>query len=335
MATVTPTSPIPSVAPSAAGRGLSAHGQQFDRMVRNGFLDEDEPVELLNGILVTKMPKNPPHRVATRKAVRALEVVLPAGWFVQKEDSLVIRPEASGNQTWLSSGANWSSTRDPTAADCCLVVEIVDTNLFRARPEKLPAYATAGIPIYWIVNLGGTPAGSGQVEVYSEPDQAGGVYQSRLDQRGGTSVGLGVINGQEVGRVAVRTYSVTDAPQGAEKCSNEKLDKIAGLRTEAGQFLLGQQIVKLDTRQLSHRGRSTQIIERIRELVVFPLDQLGTARVALAALLPVSALDGQPSENTRSQRLEGDGSRSTENLAHSASLICFRHRKRPSAGAHQ
>ncbi len=32
---------------------------QFDRMVRDGTLGEDEPVELLNGVLVKTMPKNP------------------------------------------------------------------------------------------------------------------------------------------------------------------------------------------------------------------------------------------------------------------------------------
>src|SRR5690242_20671590 len=79
MATVTATRPIPALplpSPDAVYR-LSV--SQFDRMVRDGMLDEDEPVELLNGILVTKMPKNPRHRVGTRKVVRALEGVIPAG----------------------------------------------------------------------------------------------------------------------------------------------------------------------------------------------------------------------------------------------------------------
>ena len=67
--------------------------EQFDRMVRDGTLDEDEPVELLNGVLVTKMPKNPPHRVATRKTVRALERVLLAGWICAEGRS-------AGDATW-------------------------------------------------------------------------------------------------------------------------------------------------------------------------------------------------------------------------------------------
>ena len=166
---------------------------------------EDEPVELLNGLLVTKMPKNPRHRVATRKAVRALEGVLAAGWFVQKEDALVILP---GNK-WepavaiVRSELEFDTERDAAAADCCLVIEVADTNLFRAQSEKLPAYAAAGIPFYWIVNLkGGNPPGSGLVEVYSDPDQAPARYQARLALQPGDEISV-VIDRREVGRSAV------------------------------------------------------------------------------------------------------------------------------------
>ncbi len=179
--------------------------EQFDRMVRDGTLDEDEPVELLNGVLVTRMPKNPPHRVATRKTVRALERVLPAGWIAQKEEALVMPP---GNK-WepdvavVRSELEFDSARDATAADCCMVVEIAETNLSRARTEKLRAYAAAGIPVYWIVNLsGGATPGSAVVEVYTGVDQATGQYRSRVDLQPGDEVSV-VVDGQEVGRIAV------------------------------------------------------------------------------------------------------------------------------------
>ena len=205
MATATPTHvssswPLPS--PDEVYR-LTV--EQFDRMVRDGTLDEDEPVELLNGVLVTKMPKNPPHRVGTRKTVRALERVLPVGWIAQKEEALVMPP---GNK-WepdvaiVRSELEFDAARDATAADCCMVVEITDTNLSRARSEKLPAYASAGIPVCWIVNLsGGVALGSVVVEVYTDADQATGRYRSRLEVHPGDDVAV-VIDGREVGRIAV------------------------------------------------------------------------------------------------------------------------------------
>jgi len=205
MAAVTPTHAMPSMplpAPDAVYR-LSVH--QFDRMVRDGTLDEDEPVELQSGVLVTKMPKHPRHRVGTRKVVHSLERVIPDGWFVQKEDSLVLGPSSK----WEPDGAvvraelEFDTSRDPTAEDCCLVVEVVETNLSRAQVEKLPVYASAAISAYWIINLkGGNPPGSGVVEVYTDPDASAGQYRSRADLYPGDEVPV-VIDGRGIGRVAV------------------------------------------------------------------------------------------------------------------------------------
>ncbi len=135
MATVTPPQPNPFLPFPSPDQVYRLTVGQFDGMVRNGTLDEDEPIELLNGLLVTKMPKNPRHRVATRKAVRALEGVLPAGWFVLKADALVIPP---GNK-WEPDVAivrgelEFDTERDAAATDCCLVMEVADTDLFRVR----------------------------------------------------------------------------------------------------------------------------------------------------------------------------------------------------------
>lgn len=55
---------------------------QYHEMIRTGILTADDPVELLAGWLVYKMPKDPPHRIATRLAQQALETVTPEGWYV-------------------------------------------------------------------------------------------------------------------------------------------------------------------------------------------------------------------------------------------------------------
>ena len=132
----------------------------------------------MNGVLITKMPKNAPHRVATRKTVRALEKVLPADWIVQKEEPIVVPPGSKWEPdiAIVRSELEFDASRDATAADCFLVVEIAELNS-RARSEKLPAYARAGIPVYWVVKLGPqTMPSSPKLEVYTEPDQAEGRY---------------------------------------------------------------------------------------------------------------------------------------------------------------
>ena len=113
-------------------------------------------------------------------------------WNKWEPDVAVVRSELE-----------FDSARDAVALDCCLIVEIVLSNLYRAQSEKLPGYAAAGIPVYWILNLtGGTNAGSGVLECYSDPDQSAGRYRSRLELKAGDHVPV-VIDGREVGRIGV------------------------------------------------------------------------------------------------------------------------------------
>ena len=47
--------------------------EQYHAMIRSGALISGDPIELLEGWLVNKTIKNPPHRVAVRKCRMALE----------------------------------------------------------------------------------------------------------------------------------------------------------------------------------------------------------------------------------------------------------------------
>ncbi len=44
--------------------------------------------------MVPKLPKNPRHRVGTRKTAEALERVIPPVWHVAKEEAVVIKPRS-------------------------------------------------------------------------------------------------------------------------------------------------------------------------------------------------------------------------------------------------
>ena len=75
MATVA-LSNLPSIKPSTLlptepiGRLSVDH---YHAMIQAGILTDDDPIELLEGWLVVKMSKNPPHRVVTRLIRQALE----------------------------------------------------------------------------------------------------------------------------------------------------------------------------------------------------------------------------------------------------------------------
>src|SRR6266852_1103590 len=61
---------------------------QYHAMADHGILDEDDPVELLEGWLVQKMTKHRPHSIVTRRTRRALERVTPADWYVDSQEPL-------------------------------------------------------------------------------------------------------------------------------------------------------------------------------------------------------------------------------------------------------
>ena len=173
--------------------------EQYDRMVQDGTIREDDPVELLNGIVVRKMPRGPRHVTSTKACQRTLHHLLAAGWHVAKEDPVRI-PDHDEPEPDIAvvRGAD-TAYRDhhPGPGDIPLVVEVADSSLTWDRTEKLSIYAHAGISVYWIINLI-----DGQVEVYNDPNQVVGRYATQIDYKAGQDVPV-IIDGQVVGQIAV------------------------------------------------------------------------------------------------------------------------------------
>jgi len=171
----------------------------YDRMIEDGTIGEDDQVELWDGTVVSKMPKNPRHRVGTMKTAEALGRVIPPAWHVAKEEALVIKPRSKPEPdvAVIRAELKYDSSRDATAADCCLLVEVADKSLAHDQGEKLAGYAGAEIPVYWIINLR-----ADRVEVYTCPDPMAGQYGNHVDYYPGQDVPV-VIDGRVVGQIAV------------------------------------------------------------------------------------------------------------------------------------
>ncbi|MBC6471457.1 MAG: Uma2 family endonuclease [Hormoscilla sp. GM102CHS1] len=153
--------------------------EQYHQMIRSGILDSDDKVELLEGWLIPKMAKNPPHRAATKLTRNALEAIAPDGWYVDSQEPITLDDSEPEPDIVIVGG----ETRDyldghPGGPDVALVVEVADSTLERDRILKQRLYARAGIPVYWIVNLV-----EGQLEVYSRPVDlsSGPIYRQRQD----------------------------------------------------------------------------------------------------------------------------------------------------------
>lgn len=173
---------------------------QYHRMIHEGILTDDDPVELLNGCLITKMAKNPTHRASTRLTRLALEAAVPAGWYVEAQEPITLDDSEPEPDIAVIRG----TTRDyldrhPGANDVGLVIEVSDTTLERDRRLKRRIYAEARIPSFWIVNLTDR-----SVEVYSDPvvPHEEPAYLSSRTYHAGTTVPL-VLDGRMEAEVPV------------------------------------------------------------------------------------------------------------------------------------
>jgi Uma2 family endonuclease len=190
--------PVP-VVPSDLFWRLSV--DQYHQMIEADILTEDDPVELLEGWLIQKMPKKPPHRVITKVTRDALARIAPAGWYVDSQEPVTLQDsEPEPDAAVVRGDTRQFLDRHPGPQELGLVVEVADTSLQRDRTFKKRVYARAGIPVYWIVNLA-----DGLIEVYTEPSGAAEHpdYQRRQDYRPSDEIPL-LLEGREVGRLSVR-----------------------------------------------------------------------------------------------------------------------------------
>jgi Uma2 family endonuclease len=199
MATTTPATPTPAtIHPHLASRLSRISVSQYDRMIEDGTIGESDDVELIDGLLVTKMGRNLPHVQAGRLGLAALMQIAPAGWWVAKEDPIVAsdwsKPEP--DLALVRGRIADYAARHVTSKDVGLVVEIAASSLAVDRDVMGRLYAAGGIPAYWIVNLV-----DGLAEVYGDPDPAQG-YRTRTDYRRGDSIPVAA-DGRDLGVAAV------------------------------------------------------------------------------------------------------------------------------------
>jgi Uma2 family endonuclease len=176
---------------------------QYHEMIRRGILDEDDPVELLEGYLVKKMPITPPHAFVTDATGETLRALVPPGWFVQTQQPITTdtsEPEPDVTVVRGNRRLYRQAQRHPGPQDLALLVEVADATLQRDQGPKKRHYAQVKIPVYWIINLIDR-----RVEVYTEPSgpAENPDYGRRQDFGMEDEVPV-VIEGCEVGRIPVR-----------------------------------------------------------------------------------------------------------------------------------
>src|SRR5437879_2759432 len=71
---------------------------EYHRMIEAGILGEDEPYELLEGWIVPKMTRNPPHDLALGLAEDEIGRLLPANWFRRDQSAVTAGGSDPGSE---------------------------------------------------------------------------------------------------------------------------------------------------------------------------------------------------------------------------------------------
>jgi Uma2 family endonuclease len=169
---------------------------QYLRMIDAEILTEADRVEFIDGLLVSKMTRKPPHDFTLELVEDLIRAVLPPAWRVRGQKATALATGMPEPDVAVVRGpASRYRRQHPRPADIGLVIEVADSSLRIDRTLKGPSYAAAGIPVYWIVNVN-----EEVIEVYTHP--VSGEYTNRTDYVIGQAVPV-VLGGTSVGPVAV------------------------------------------------------------------------------------------------------------------------------------
>jgi Uma2 family endonuclease len=126
-------------------QGLSV--ESYHRLGEMGLLGKN--VELLRGIVVTKMSKSPLHELVAQKILKLLLAQVPAGFEVRKEGPLTLADSEPEPDLSVVKGRpeDWANAHPSTAR---LVVEVAASSA-ALDESQAEIYAEAGIPEYWLV----------------------------------------------------------------------------------------------------------------------------------------------------------------------------------------
>jgi Uma2 family endonuclease len=165
-----------AIAPPLAELARPITRAEYGRMIDAGLF-AGERVELWKGVIVRMSPQKSPHAFAVQKLTEIFTVaVVPtrrAGVRVQLPLALAHDSEPEPDLALVEARDH----RDEHPNTALLVVEVADSSLRFDREFKAPAYAEAGVPEYWLVDVK-----KKTIEIHRDPTPGG--YRTRIVRRG-------------------------------------------------------------------------------------------------------------------------------------------------------
>ncbi|GDY11217.1 hypothetical protein LBMAG53_00940 [Planctomycetota bacterium] len=151
----------------AAPRRFAFGVERYHQLIEVGALAPDDKVELINGEIFHMAAMGNRHLLAVQDLATWLIPAIDRTRYVPRVQLPIVLDACSEPEPDLSvlrARADRYRSGKPTAADTVLVIEIGDSSIDFDRTVKLPMYAAAGIPEFWLVDLA-----ADCVEIHTEP----------------------------------------------------------------------------------------------------------------------------------------------------------------------
>jgi Uma2 family endonuclease len=203
-----PSPSLPAAPPAVPFGGLS-HLRRFTvaeyhDLIAKGTLKESDPVELLEGLLVLKMPRTPAHDYAVMALEQRLHRIIPDPYVIRGQCAATFSDSEPEPDFVVARGPESAyRTRHPGPEELALVIEVSASSLERDRSDKGRIYARAAIPEYWVVNVE-----ERKVEVYSTPVAGETPHYSQCTEYHLSTTVPVILDGSDCGQIAVADLMV-------------------------------------------------------------------------------------------------------------------------------
>ncbi|ELR70510.1 hypothetical protein C900_03669 [Fulvivirga imtechensis AK7] len=129
--------------------------EEYYRMAEVGILTENDKVELIHGEIIEMSPVGSKHAAVVDRINNVLKSLIKDRAIIRVQSPVLLNDlnQPEPDVTILKPSDNYYSESHPGPDDIFILVEVADSSLPYDRQIKLPLYASAGVPEFWLVNL--------------------------------------------------------------------------------------------------------------------------------------------------------------------------------------
>ncbi len=142
--------------------------EQYEHMVETNIFGPNDRLELLDGEIIDMAPQKSRHATAIALLHQAFQNTFGQGFYIRTQLPLRLDDYSEPEPDIAVVTGNPRDYRDAHPASAVLIVEVSESTLTYDRTRKLAAYARAGIPEYWILDLAAE-----RLEVCRQPENSG------------------------------------------------------------------------------------------------------------------------------------------------------------------